>query len=250
MAGHSHWARIKRKKAVIDARRGKVFSKQAKVIMTAARNGGSDPSMNLSLRYAIDKAKAMNMTNDAIDRAVKKGAGEGDSTTRFEEVVYEGFGPGGVAVFIEGLTDNRNRTAGEVRKIFDMQGCSLAGPNSVAWMFEKKGVISVPGTATTEEDLFMIAAEAGAEDVAPTDDGFEITCEPATFEPVRAALAEKGIEAASADFSMIPKNNVEVDAEVGGKVMRLIEALEEHDDITNVYANMELSKEALAELEQ
>jgi len=247
MSGHSHWARIKRKKAVVDARRGKEFSKQAKVIMTAARNGGGDPDMNLALRYAIEKAKSLNMTNDAIDRAVRKGAGT-DQGVEFQEVVYEGYGPNGVAVYVEGLTDNRNRTAGEMRKIFEMHNASLGSPNCVAWIFEKKGVIIVAASAANEEVLFEVAAEAGAEDVAPVEDGFEITCKPQDFEPVRAALRASEIETVSAEFTMIPSNSVKLDAESGAKVLRLIEALEEHDDIQAVYANFDIPDEVLAEL--
>lgn len=247
MAGHSHWARIKRKKAVIDARRGKEYSKLAKVIMTAARNGGGDPAMNLALRYAIDKAKAANMTNDAIDRAVKKGTGEGGGAS-YEEVVYEGFGPAGVAVFCEGLTDNRNRTAGEVRKIFELSGGALGSPNCVAWMFDKKGVIAVPASAADEETLFELAVEAGADDVAATDDGFEITCQVPAFEPVRQALTGREIEMTSADLTMIPQTTVKLDAESAEKVMRLVDNLEEHDDIQNVYANFDIPEEVLAQL--
>jgi len=247
MSGHSHWARIKRKKAVVDARRGREFSKVARIIIVAARRGGGDPDMNLSLRYAIDKAKSINMTNDAIDRAVKRGTGEG-AGANYEEVVYEGFTPGGVAVFCEGLTDNRNRTAGEVRKIFEMRGGSLGGPNSVAWMFEKKGVIGVPAAAAGEEQLFEIAVEAGADDVASADDGFEITTSPAAFEDVKKALAEAGIELASAELTMVPQNTVKLDAQAGVKVLALVDALEENDDIQNVYANFDIPDEVMAKM--
>jgi YebC/PmpR family DNA-binding regulatory protein len=247
MAGHSHWARIKRKKAVVDAKRGKEFSKQAKVIMSAARQGGPDPDTNLTLRYAIDKAKSINMTNDAIERAVRKGSGQ-DGAENFEEVVYEGYGPGGVAIYVKGLTDNRNRTAGEIRKIFDVHNSSLSEPGSVAWIFDKKGIITVPASATDEESLFMIVADAGAEDVTAADENFEITCDPQAFEQVRIALIDNKIDVGEADFAMIPKNTVELDAETGAKVLKLIETLEDHDDINNVSANMELSKEALAEI--
>ncbi len=247
MSGHSHWARIKRKKAVIDARRGKEFSKVARIIIVAARRGGGDPDMNLSLRYAIDKAKSINMTNDAIDRAIKRGTGEG-AGVNYEEVVYEGFGPGGVAVFCEGLTDNRNRTAGEVRKTFEMRGGSLGGPNSVAWMFDKKGVLSVPAAAVAEERLFEIAVEAGADDVQSGEEVFEITTSPVAFDAVKKALADAGVEAASAELTMVPQNTVKLDAEIGARVLRLVEDLEENEDIQNVYANFDIPDEVMAQL--
>ncbi len=249
MSGHSHWSRIKHKKAVTDARRGKEFSKVARIIIVAARRGGGDPNMNLSLRYAIDKARAINMTNDAIDRAIKRGTGEGGAAN-FEEVVYEGYASGGVAVYCEGLTDNRNRTVGEVRKIFEMCGGSLGGPNSVGYMFHKKGVICVAADAASEDALFELAVEAGADDVKGTPDGFEITTAPAAFERVKKALADKGIATQSAELSMVPETTVRVEGATADKVMRLVQGLEEHDDIQNVYANFDISEEVLAKLGQ
>lgn len=247
MSGHSHWSRIKHKKAVTDSRRSKVFSKIARIIIVAARRGGGDPNMNLSLRYAIDKARSINMTNDAIDRAVKRGTGEAGGAN-FEEVVYEGYGSGGVAIYCEGLTDNRNRTVGEVRKIFEMAGGSMGGPNSVGWMFQKKGIITVSAAGTTEDALFEIAIEAGADDVTASGDAFEITCSPLTFEAVKKALAAKNVTVSAADLSMIPQNTVRIEGDTVEKVTRLIENLEENDDIQNVYANFELSEEELAKM--
>jgi YebC/PmpR family DNA-binding regulatory protein len=247
MSGHSHWARIKHKKAVTDARRGKHFSKVARIIIVAARRGGGDPNMNLSLRYAIDKARSINMTNDAIDRAIKRGTGEGGGAN-YEEVVYEGYGPAGVAVYCEALTDNRNRTVGEVRKIFEMSGGSLGGPNSVGWMFHKKGIIAIPAEGTTEDALIEMALEAGAEDVTSTPDGFEVTCAPTAFDAVKKALTDRGLNITSAEISMIPQNTVKLESEAAGKVMRLIENLEENDDVQNVYANFDIPEEVMAQL--
>lgn len=246
MSGHSHWSRIKHKKAVTDQRRGKEFSKVARIIIVAARRAGGDPNMNLSLRYAIDKARSINMTNDAIDRAIKRGTGEGAVNT-FEDVVYEGYGPHGVAIFVEGLTDNRNRTAGEVRKIFEMGNGALGGPNSVAWMFTKKGILHVPA-GLAEEALIEIALEAGADDVTANPDGFEVTCPPTTLETVKKGLTDKGVTVTRAEFSMIPANTVTLDAEAAGKVMRLIENLEENEDVQNVYANFDIPDEVMAQL--
>ncbi|MDD4889735.1 MAG: YebC/PmpR family DNA-binding transcriptional regulator [Phycisphaerae bacterium] len=247
MSGHSHWSRIKRKKAVTDHRRGREFSKVARLIIMAARSGGGDPSMNLSLRYAMDKARSINMTNDAIDRAVKRGTGEGNTAT-YEDVIYEGYGQHGVAVFVEGLTDNRNRTAGEVRKIFEIAGGALGGPNCVAWMFHKKGIITVPAGAQTEDQMIELALEAGAEDVTPNPEGFEVTCAPASLEAVKKALADKGVTIGSAEHTMIPDTTVPLDAEQATKLMRLIENLEDNEDVQNVYANFDIPEEVMAQL--
>ena len=246
MAGHSHWKNIKRKKAVIDARRGQAWSKVARLIMIAAKRG-ANPDDNLALRFAIDKARSINMTNDAIDRAIKRGTGEGDQA-RYEEVVYEGYGTHGVAIFVEGLTDNRNRTGGEVRKIFEMGGGALGGPNSVAWMFTKKGVIHVPASAITEEALIDAALEAGADDVTANPDYFEVTTPPAAMEAVKKALLDKKIEVTRAEFSMIPATTVTLDAVTAAKVMRLIDNLEDNEDIQNVYANFDIPDEVMAQL--
>jgi YebC/PmpR family DNA-binding regulatory protein len=247
MAGHSHWARIKSKKGVTDARRGRLWSKLARNIIVAARSGGGDPSANLSLRYAIDKAKQANMPKDTIENAVKKGSG-GLEGANFETVYYEGYAPGGIAVLVEALTDNRNRTAPEIKKIFERSGSNVAAAGAVKWMFSSKGQISVPASAADEDTIASIALDAGAEDYSKTEDSWEITCEPAAFEPVRAALAKAGIEPTSAELAMVPSNTITVDAETGKKILQLTEALEEHDDVQNVYANFDIPSDVMASL--
>jgi len=245
MAGHSHWARIKRKKGVTDARRGRLWSKLARNVIVAARTGGGDPSANLSLRYAIDKAKGANMPKDTIENAIKKGSG-GTEGANFETVYYEGYAPGGVAILVEALTDNRNRTAPEVKKIFERSGSNVAAAGAVKWMFSSKGQISVPLTAADEDTIASIALEAGAEDYTRSEDAWEITCEPAAFETVRSALSKAGIAPASAELAMVPSNYITVDAETGRRVLQLTEALEEHDDVQNVYANFDIPADVMA----
>ncbi|HPD28531.1 MAG TPA: YebC/PmpR family DNA-binding transcriptional regulator [Phycisphaerae bacterium] len=248
MAGHSHWARIKHKKGVTDARRGRLWSKLARIIIVAARAGG-DPRENLPLRYAIEKAREANMPKDTIENAIKKGTGELGGTS-YESVRYEGYGAGGVAILCEALTDNRNRTAPEIKKIFERHGGSLGSAGCVAWIFSSKGQVTVPVGAADEDKIAEIALEAGADDYRQSDDVWEITCEPAAYEPLRAALAAAGIAPQSSELSMIPSNTVTVDAENGRKVLSLIEALEEHDDIQNVYSNFELPDDVMASLGQ
>lgn len=246
MAGHSHWARIKRAKAVTDARRGKAWSKLSRAIIMAAR-GGADPAANLALRYAIDAAKAENMPKDTIERAIRKGSGELGAET-IEEVVYEGYGAGGAAVFVSGLTDNRNRTAGEVRKIFERRGGKLSSTGSVAWMFAKRGVIVVPAAATSEDALTAIALEHGADDVRLAGDAFELRCDPSVFEPLRRALADAGLTPASAEIGMEPTTTVTLSGDAAEQTLALIEDLEEHDDVQHVYSNFEVSEADLARL--
>jgi len=248
MAGHSHWARIKHKKGVTDARRGRLWSKLARIIIVAARAGG-DPRENLPLRYAIEKAREANMPKDTIENAIKKGTGELGGTS-YESVRYEGYGAGGVAILCEALTDNRNRTAPEIKKIFERHGGSLGSAGCVAWIFSSKGQVTVPVGAADEDKIAEIALEAGADDYRQSDDVWEITCEPAAYEPLRAALAAAGIAPQSSELSMIPSNTVTVDAENGRKVLSLTEALEEHDDIQNVYSNFELPDDVMASLGQ
>ncbi len=247
MAGHSHWARIKRKKGVTDARRGRLWSKLAKNVMAAARTGGPDPEANLRLRYAIDKAKQANMPKDTIENAVKKGSG-GTEGAEFQTVLYEGYGAGGVAVLCEALTDNRNRTAPEIKKLFEKHGGAVGAAGCVQWMFSQKGVITVDASAADEDTIAAIALEAGAEDYSRSEEAWEITCEPAAYEPLRAALAAAGIATVSAELSMVPSSTVTVNAENGAKVLKLVEALEEHDDIQNVYANFDIPAEVMASL--
>ena len=247
MAGHSHWSRIKRKKGVTDARRGRLWSKLAKAVIVAARSGGGDPGQNLSLRYAIDKAKQANMPKDTIENAIKKGCGE-DEGARFETVYYEGYGAGGVAILCEALTDNRNRTAPEINKVFERHNSNVGAPGCVQWMFSSKGQITVPLEAADEDKIAEAALEGGADDYRQSEDVWEITCEPAAFEPLREALAAVGIEPQSAELSMVPSATVTVDAANGKKVLNLVEALEEHDDVQNVYANFEIPDDVMAAL--
>jgi len=239
MAGHSHWANIQRTKSKMDAKRGKIFSKWAKLIMAAAREGGSDPSMNLKLRYAIDRAKADNMPKDSIDRAVKKGAGELDGQT-LEEVVYEAYAPGGVAVVIETLTDNRNRTAPNLRAALTRRGGSLANSGSVAWMFKRKAVFALQREGVDEDALMEAALESGAEDVT-TDEAeiFGVEGEPDTFAALSTAFEEQGWAVLDAALRYIPDNYVPVDADSAGKLQDLIDVLEDDDDVTAVHHNAE-----------
>jgi YebC/PmpR family DNA-binding regulatory protein len=237
MAGHSHWKNIKRKKAVIDARRGKAWSKIARLIMIAAKRG-SNPNDNVALRYAMDKGRAVNMPNDTIDKAIKKGSGAGAGDD-FENVGYEGYGPGGVAILVEALTDNRNRTAGEVRMIFDKNGGAVGAANSVGWMFTKKGVINIEKNAVDEERLMELALEAGAEDVQTSEDGYEVTTGATEFNKVRKALEAAKIELAAADLLMIPAQTVAISGTPAEQLNRIVEGLEDNDDVQNVYTNAE-----------
>ena len=241
MAGHSHWARIKRAKASNDAKRGKVWSKLSRAIIVAARNGGGEPDTNLTLRYAIDAAKAENMPKDTIERAVKKGTG-GLEGANFEELNYEGYGPGGVAIMCMVLTDNRNRTAPEIKRLFEQRGGNLGASNCVAWMFNSRGVIVVSADATDEESLTNLALEAGADDLAEADGAFELTCDPSAFDGLRKALSDAGIKFESAEVSMVPSSTVTLTGKQAEKMIRLIEGLEDHDDVQNVYTNFEISQ--------
>ena len=244
MAGHSKWDNIKHKKAKEDARRGKIFTKMTRLIAVAAREGGPDVNTNFRLRLAVDKAKSYNVPNDTIERAIKRGAGEleGDS---YEEFVYEGYGPGGVAIMLQIMTDNRNRTAGDVRHLFSKYGGNLGESGCVAWMFEKKGVVRIARNGADEDEVLMAALEAGGEDVQSDDEGFTIYSDPASFEEVRNALEEAGYEIESAEISMQPKNTVAVEGADAKRLLQLLEALEDHDDIQDVQANFDISEEAL-----
>jgi len=248
MAGHSHWANIAAKKGVQDKKRGKLFGKLSRAIIVAAQSGGGDPTTNLALRYAIDKAKKASMPNDNIDRAVKKGTGEGGEATQYDEVVYEGYGPEGVAVMCEILTDNRNRTASEVRKIFEMHGGNLGSTNCVAWMFDRKGLFLIPAANIEEEHLFEVALEAGAEDVKRSGENFEVTCAPEVFQQVADAFEKEKVPTEVAEISQIPANMVELDAEAGRKVLKLMDALEDNDDVQNVTANFNIPDEIMEEV--
>ena len=245
MSGHSHWAGIKYKKAANDARRGKIWSKVARMIIVAAKNGGGDPSANLPLRYAIDKAKAANMPKDTIAKAIKKGTGE-LGAVNFEEVLYEGYAPGGVAIMVEALTDNRNRTVPEIKKLFEKHGGSLGASGCVNWMFSKKGLITVSTADAGEDELLEIALAAGADDMQNTGELFEITCDPAAYEQLKNTLKEKGIAIQVAEISMVPQNTVPVeDAATAKKIISLMDDFEEHDDVQNTYANFDIPDEVM-----
>jgi YebC/PmpR family DNA-binding regulatory protein len=247
MAGHSHWAGIKHKKAREDAKRGKIFSRCARAITVAARQGGGDPAMNLALRYAIDEARAANMPKDSIERAVKKGTGELDDGKPIEEIVYEGYAPGGVAVLVEVVTDNRNRTAGEITKTFEKAGGSVGRPGCVAWMFQQKGLITV-GEAD-EEQVMEVALTAGAEDMQEIDAGYEITTPPEAFLQVREALDAAGLEIGNAEIAQVPQSYVPLSEEDAPKVLRLMEALDDHDDVQKVHANFDIDADVLEKIQ-
>lgn len=249
MAGHSHWAGIKHKKALIDAKRGKAWSKLAKAIIIAAQAGGGDPSQNLRLRYAIDDAKAVSMPKDNIQRAIKRGTGE-IAGGPLEEVLYEGYGSGGVAILCEVLTDNRNRTAPEIRKCFEIGGGKLGATGCVAWMFDSKGMILVDGEQTDEETLMDLVLEAGADDFKAEDGKFEILCAQSSFEAVKKALKEADIKTEVSQIARIPQNTVDIeDAKTARKVLKLMESLDDLDDIQNVSANFDISDEIMTQVE-
>lgn len=243
MSGHSKWANIKHKKEKMDAQKGKIFTKLTKDIIMAAKEGGGDPNTNSKLRDAIEKAKANNLPNENIQRAIKKGTGELGGGN-FEEVIYEGYGPGGTAIIVEALTDNKNRTAGEVRHIFDRSGGSLGSTGCVSWMFDKVGLITIEKKDGIDEDeLAMLAIDAGANDFSAEDDEFEIITEPSDFQSVKEALEKAGYDLSDAEITMIPKNTVKLCESDYEKVEKLIEKLEENDDIQNVYHNVEMLDE-------
>jgi YebC/PmpR family DNA-binding regulatory protein len=247
MAGHSHWANIAHKKALIDKKRGKIWSKLSKAIIVAAKHGGGDPEANLKLRYAIDAARAVSMPKDNITRAIKRGTGEIEGGN-LEEILYEGYG-GGAAVLCEILTDNRNRTAGEIRKIFEVCDGKLGATGCVAWMFERKGLFLISPDKIDEDTLMEVALEAGADDVKRVDDKFEVACDPSLFTDVSAALARHSIEPEMSEITRIPTSTVDLDTESGRKVLQLMQRLDDHDDVQNVSSNFNIPQEAMAELE-
>src|SRR5262249_3452091 len=248
MAGHSHWANIARKKSLIDNKRGKLWSKLAKGIMVAAKAGGGDPNANLRLRYAIIDAKAGNMPKDTIDRAIKKGTGELEGVN-FEEILYEGYGPAGVAILCDILTVNRNRTAGEVRKIFELAGGKLGATGCVAWMFDRKGVISIPADQIEEEALMDLTLEAGAEDVRREGENFDVICDPNVYSTVSEAVEKAGLKTGVSHITRIPKDTVALDAASGQSVLKVMEALDDQDDVQSVAANFNIPDEAMAAIE-
>jgi len=247
MAGHSHWAGIKHKKALVDAKRGKQWSKLSKAIIVAARMGGGDPDTNFRLRTAIDDAKAASMPKDNIARAIKRGTGELDGGN-LEETVYEGYGPGGVAVLCEVLTDNRNRTAAEVRKIFETADGKLGSSGCVAWMFEKKGLFLVHIEKIDEDTLMEVTLDAGADDVRHVGDNYEVTCEPTDYQAVSHVLDEAGIKPEVSQITLIPKDTVDLDAPTARKVLRLMENLDDHDDVQSVSSNFNIPDDVMAEI--
>jgi YebC/PmpR family DNA-binding regulatory protein len=247
MSGHSKWATIKRAKAKTDAARGKVFTKIIREIASAAKIGGADPNGNPRLRLAIDKAKAANMPNDNIKRAIDKATGAGGAA--MEELTYEGFGPGGVAIMVEVMTDNRNRTIGEVRNIFEKGGGNLGAAGSVAYMFKKKGSIAFDKAGLDEEQLTMAAIDAGAEDIQSGETTVEVVTTPESFESVRDALKNKGFNPADAELTMVAETNVKVTGEPAQKLLNLINKLEDHDDVQAVHANFDISDEEMEKLQ-
>ena len=245
MSGHSKWSTIKHKKSAQDAKRGKIFTKLTKEIMVAARLGGGDPSANPRLRAAIQAAKSENMPKDKIERAIKKGTGEIEGE-RYEEIQYEGYGPGGVAILVESMTDNRQRTVADLRHLFSKHGGNLGEPGSVAWMFEKKGLIVIEKEAVDEDTLMTVALEAGADDLNEEDDIWEVHTDPSAFEEVKSAIEGEGIPFQSAKVTMVPKNVVKVeDEKQASQLLRLMDALEDHGDVQNVYANFDIPGELL-----
>ena len=246
MSGHSKWSTIKHKKGAADAKRGQLFTKLTRAIIVAAKEGGGDPMNNLALQNAVEKARSYSMPKDNIDRAIAKGAGEGTDGANFETVVYEGYGPEGVAVIVEALTDNRNRTASEVRHAFTRHGGSLGTTGAVAWQFERRGVVVVAGAGTDEDELFLAAADAGAEDVEADGDVFQVTSSPEALAAVREAIEGAGFAIESAELSMVPKTTVAIEDESAAKsVMRLIDSLEDNDDVQDVYANFDIPEQVL-----
>ena len=246
MSGHSKWSTIKRKKGAADAKRGALFGKLSKAITAAAREGGGDPEMNPALALAVHKAKEGNMPNDNIQRAIDKGTGAGADAETIERITYEGYAPGGVAVLVEVLTDNRNRAASDVRYIFSKNGGKLGTSGSVAYLFERKGVILVPKDGVDEDELIELALEAGAEDVEPMESDYRVMTAPEDFVAVRDSLREAGITFENAEITMQPQNSVDLDAATARQTLRLIDALEENDDVQEVHANFDISEEVMA----
>lgn len=248
MSGHSHWATIKHKKGALDARRGKLWSKLSRAIIIAARHGGGEPSMNLKLRYAIDKARQASMPKDTIERAIKRGTGELGGQ-QLDEITYEGFGPGSVAVMVEVLSDCRNRTNGEVRKIFERAGGHTGSVGCVSYLFERKGLITVSTQGIDEDTLLGIVLDAGADDMTNEGDVFEITCDPTHYNLVQETLTKNGVIVTGAEITMLAKTKVEApDLETAMKIVRLMEMLDDHDDVQHVYSNLAMSDAVLAEI--
>ena len=246
MSGHSKWSTIKRKKGAADAKRGALFGKLSRAITVAAREGGGDPDMNPALALAVSKAKDGNMPNDNIARAIEKGTGAGSDAETFERITYEGYAPGGVAVLVEVLTDNRNRAASDVRYIFSKNGGNLGTSGSVSYLFDRKGIILVPADEVDEDELMELALEAGAEDMEPQENDYRIITEPGDFMAVRERLEAAGVPYERAEVTMQPQNTIDLDATTANQTLRLIDALEENDDVQEVYANFDISDEVMS----
>jgi YebC/PmpR family DNA-binding regulatory protein len=246
VSGHSKWSSIKHKKGAADARRGKLFSKLSRAIIVAAREGGADPAANLALQNAIEKARSYSVPKDNIERAIARGSGADTDAESFEHVVYEGYGPSGVAILVEALTDNRNRTAADVRAAFAKHDGNLGGSGAVAWLFERRGVILVDADRYDEDEVMLAAAEGGADDVEQEGSSFRVTCAPESLSAVRQAIEDAGMEVDSAELTMVPKTTVELDDENSAKkTLRLIDALEESDDVQEVYANFDIPEQVM-----
>jgi YebC/PmpR family DNA-binding regulatory protein len=246
MSGHSKWSTIKHKKGAADAKRGKLFTKLSKAIIVAAKEGGADPAANLSLQNAVEKAKSYSMPKDTIERAIARGAGTDADAAAYETIVYEGYGPDGVAVLVEALTDNRNRTASDVRHTFAKHGGNLGTTGAVAWLFERRGIVVVEDEGVDEDDLMLAAAEGGAEDIEHDGSVFVVSSAPENLSAVRQAIEDAGLAVASAELAMIPKTTVEVAEESSArKLIRLIEALEDNDDVQDVSANFDIPEQVL-----
>jgi len=247
MSGHSKWASIKHKKGVADAKRGRLFTKLIREITVAAREGGGNPEGNARLRTAVERAKQANMPLDNIEKAIKRGTGELEGVN-YESCNFEGYGPGGVAIMIESLTDNKNRTSAEIRNIFSKKGGNLAGAGSVSWIFKKKGYFLIDKNQITEDEIYTISIEAGAEDIQTTEKNYEILCDPKDFEKIKNIFNEKGIKYEVAEISMIPSSKVKLSENDAKQLLSLIEALEEHDDVQKVYANFDISDDILEKI--
>ncbi|MCF6150521.1 MAG: YebC/PmpR family DNA-binding transcriptional regulator [Candidatus Kuenenia sp.] len=248
MAGHSHWAGIKHKKSIADAKRGKVFSKISRMITLAAKRGGGDPNMNPKLELAISKARMANMPKDNIERAIQKGTGAGGDNIELQECLFEGYGPHGIALMVDALTDNKNRTVPELRKIFEKFGGNMGESGCVSWMFEKKGIILVNSNVCAEDEFMMLVLDAGAEDLQTAGEYYQVLCSHTDLDTVKKAIENQNITIENAEVSWLANNTIDLDEEACRKVVALVEALEDHDDVNNVYSNLNLTQELFLEM--
>lgn len=248
MSGHSKWANIKHRKSAQDAKRGKAFQKYIRAVMVASKNGGSDPAMNASLKSAVERARGANVPVDTIEKAIKKGSGDMEGVS-YDEIFYEGYGHGGVAVLVESLTDNKNRTASEIRLAFSRSGGSLGEAGCVSWIFQRKGSLSISGKGLNEEELLLTCLEAGADDLENNGEGFAVICDPTSMSQIRETLVSSGYAVESSDIVMIPKTTVEIKTKTEAeKILRFLEVLEDNDDVQNVYANFDIPDEIMEEI--